>query len=77
MYWDRDVVPKSIVIQEIYREEQGDVGQPANDRDSSRLEEEGRPGRREVRWPSETCCYEELYEGDEIPYGDHQFRFGA
>lgn len=67
MHGNGDVVAKGIVVQNVHGEEEGNIGQPANQRDCASFEEEGRSSGGEVFWPGEKSGDEKLDKGDEVP----------
>ncbi len=79
MDWNRDIVAEGEVVEEIDREEEGDIREPSNQGDSPGFEEEGRMGCRKVGGPSEGGRYEKLNEGDEKTWEEwfRSYRYGG
>ena len=65
MHWDRDIIAKSEIVQQIDSEENEYIRHPSRQWDVSRLEEEGRSIDREVRGPCEERDNGKLDEGYE------------
>lgn len=69
MHWDRNVIAKSKIVEQIDSEEHEHIWQPSCQRDTPRLEEERRSFDGEVGWPGEDGGDDELDEGDEEALG--------
>jgi hypothetical protein len=70
VYGDGDVVAEGMVVQHVDGEEEEDVDQPAAEGHTVRSKEEGRAVRVELGDVARGGHEDELYEGEEGPFGD-------